>query len=278
LIIKKYTNNKKHKNLSTLLKILKLFMMHTMLDKHVVLFLLLFFSNASGLEISINQETALEIGKKIWINECAGSVDKLVFWNPHEDCISLGIGHFIWYPEQAGKKFDSMFPEYLAFLKTKQTPLPKILANAAHAPWKTREEFLAKEKTEEIILLKKWLSETVDFQTEFIVNRISISLNRILTLDPHLDKPINQLINTPAGLFALIDYLNFKGEGLSQNERYEGKGWGLYQVLLGMNEKNGTPLDRFKASAISALTERVRLAPKDESRWLPGWTNRIKRY
>lgn len=249
-------------------------MMHIML----ALFLLLFFSNAEAFEISINQESALEIGKKIWINECAGSIDKLVFWNPHEECVSLGIGHFIWYPENATQKFDSMFPEYLAFLKTKQIPLPKILTNITHAPWNTREEFLSKEKTEEIILLKKWLSETVDLQAEFIVNRLSISLNRILIQAPQLDKSINQLTNTPAGLFALIDYLNFKGEGLSQNERYRGKGWGLYQVLLGMSEVKGTPTDRFKASAISALTERVRLAPKDESRFLPGWTNRIQRY
>jgi hypothetical protein len=248
-----------------------------MSDKFLVL-LCLFTLQLPAFETHLTQETAFEIGKKIWVNECAGSVDKLVFWNPHEDCISLGIGHFIWYPEKAGKKFDAMFPEYLAFLKFKQIPIPKILANPAHAPWKTREDFLSKEKAEEIIQLKKWLSETVDLQAEFIVKRLSISLDRILAQSPNLDKSINQLTNTPAGLFALIDYLNFKGEGLSPNERYEGKGWGLYQVLLGMNEVEGTPLDRFKASAIATLTERVRLAPKDESRWLPGWTNRIQRY
>lgn len=247
-----------------------------MITKNIVFPLILLLSKADALETS--KEIALEIGKKIWINECAGSVDKLIFWNPNEDCVSLGIGHFIWYPEHSEKKFDAMFPEYLAFLKSKQVSTPKILANPAHAPWKTRGEFVSKEKTEEIIQLKKWLSETVDLQAEFIVKRLSISLNRILTQSPNLDKPIKQLSSTSAGLFALIDYLNFKGEGLSPNERYKGKGWGLYQVLLGMDEAQGAPLDQFKASAIAALTERVRLAPKDESRFLSGWTARIQRY
>ena len=239
---------------------------------------LLSISSAFAFEASISQETAFEIGKKIWLNECAGSVDKLVFWNPHEECVSLGIGHFIWYPETAKKKFDAMFPEYVAFLKSKQIPIPNVLANPAYAPWKTREEFLAKEKGDEIIQLKKWLSDTVAFQAEFIVKRLSISLDRILAKSPNLNKSIQDLTSTSSGLFALIDYLNFKGEGLSPNERYNGKGWGLYQVLLGMGAFEGTPLDRFKASAIATLTGRVRRAPKDESRFLSGWTNRIQRY
>lgn len=256
-----------------------------MTTKPLFLFLLLVISHISAFEISITQDMAHDIGEKIWKNECAGSTEKLVFWNPNEDCISLGIGHFIWYPENTEKKFHAMFPEYLTFLKTKKVPLPKILANAVDAPWKTREEFLSKEKTDGIISLKKWFSETIDLQTEFIVNRLTTSLNQILskaTQDEkkQLDQSITKLISVPAGIFALIDYLNFKGEGLSLNERYGGKGWGLYQVLLGMHESNGLPLDQFKASAIKALTERVRLSPKEknESRWLPGWINRINRY
>lgn len=250
--------------------------MNSMKFKYI-LALALYCSSSFGVELRVSKEVALEIGTKIWKNECAGSVDKLVFWNPHEDCISLGVGHFIWYPEQSTKKFDAMFPEYLSFLKAKSIPIPKILANFAHAPWKSREEFLSKEKTVEIIQLKKWLSETVDLQTEFIIKRLSITLNRILEKSD-LNDTIHSLANTPSGLFALIDYLNFKGEGLSLNERYQGKGWGLYQVLIGMNEQKGPPLERFKSSAIAALTERVKLAPKDESRFLQGWTNRIKRY
>ena len=29
----------------------------------------------------------------------------------------------------------------------------------------------------------------------------------------------------------MIDYVNFKGDGLKPTERYKGEGWGLLQVL-----------------------------------------------
>ena len=35
----------------------------------------------------------------------------------------------------------------------------------------------------------------------------------------------------------LIDYVNFKGEGVLETERYRGRGWGLLQVLEGMPEQ-----------------------------------------
>ena len=38
------------------------------------------------------------IGKRIWSNECNGTVDGLTSWNTGENFASLGIGHFIWYP------------------------------------------------------------------------------------------------------------------------------------------------------------------------------------
>jgi len=46
-------------------------------------------------ELSASQKAA--IGKKIWQNECACSVDGLTTWNAGEEFPSLGIGHFIWY-------------------------------------------------------------------------------------------------------------------------------------------------------------------------------------
>jgi hypothetical protein len=38
------------------------------------------------------------VGKKVWINECDGTVAGLTSWNGDEAFPSLGIGHFIWYP------------------------------------------------------------------------------------------------------------------------------------------------------------------------------------
>lgn len=235
-----------------------------------LLFLLIPFFSFS---FEISSQAANEIGIKIWKNECGGTVDGLVFWNPKEECLSLGIGHFIWYPSSTPQKFDAMFDQYLVFLKDKKIPIP-----FSRFSWKTRQEFLA--ATQEVASLKKWLAETIEFQTEFIIIRLDSSLLKIqknakVDEKSHLKSIIDALTSKEDSLFALIDYLNFKGEGLSLNERYQGKGWGLYQVLMGMDAPT---LKSFKLSAIARLKERVMHAPKDESRWLNGWENRINRY
>ncbi|MEQ1751097.1 MAG: hypothetical protein ABL974_16840, partial [Prosthecobacter sp.] len=82
---------------------------------------------------------------------------------------------------------------------------------------------------------------------------------------------------TPEGAFCLIDYVNFKGEGTVQTERYNGLGWGLLQVLEGMAAP--TPA-AFAASAKATLSRRVQNAPaaRKEQRWLAGWHNRCDGY
>ena len=80
----------------------------------------------------------------------------------------------------------------------------------------------------------------------------------------------------------MIDYINFKGEGLYLSESYNSTSWGLLQVLQGMNAKKRGPvvLQSFVNSADKVLTKRVSNAPKgkNESRWLPGWRKRLKTY
>ena len=78
------------------------------------------------------------------------------------------------------------------------------------------------------------------------------------------------------------DYVNFKGEGIKETERYQGKGWGLLQVL---EEMEGYPEDRvataeFSRAAATVLTRRVANSPssRGEKRWLAGWLNRCKTY
>ena len=80
----------------------------------------------------------------------------------------------------------------------------------------------------------------------------------------------------------LIDYVNFKGEGTLETERYNGQGWGLLQILEGMNgTEQGMPaLEEFAAGAQRVLLRRVGNSPPErgEKRWIPGWRNRIKTY
>lgn len=244
------------------------------------LFASVFANNLS--QININKQETVEIGRKIWLNECGGAAEKLVFWNPHEECLSLGIGHFIWYPKNSTQNFDAIFPQYLAFLKAKNVAIPAFIRSNEFAPWRSREEFLA--ATEEAGVLRDWLKDTIEWQTAFIITRLKDTLKKILDQAPPGEKEplqlqINRLLLSPEGLFALIDYLNFKGSGLSSSERYLGQGWGLYQVLLGMAKTDSSVAD-FQQSAIARLTSRVENAPlhKNEKRWLSGWIQRINRY
>jgi hypothetical protein len=80
----------------------------------------------------------------------------------------------------------------------------------------------------------------------------------------------------------LIDYVNFKGEGVLETERYRGRGWGLLQALEGMPEGDtaqNAPRE-FAASAAQVLRERVNNSPpaRNERRWLAGWLDRVATY
>src|SRR6266404_3179051 len=65
--------------------------------------------------VTISHTDALRIGKKIWRNECGGSVAGLTSWNSGENFASLGIGHFIWYPKGVRGPFDESFPKLVEF-------------------------------------------------------------------------------------------------------------------------------------------------------------------
>ncbi|QLH35695.1 MAG: hypothetical protein HWD61_05780 [Parachlamydiaceae bacterium] len=90
----------------------------------------------------------------------------------------------------------------------------------------------------------------------------------------------SRLVNNPKGLYALIDYLNFKGDGTSEKETYNGQGWGLLQVLQGISPYSRDIVASFVDRAKILLTQRVRNSPPDrnEQKWLKGWLNRVDTY
>ena len=84
------------------------------------------------------------------------------------------------------------------------------------------------------------------------------------------------------GMYALIDYVNFKGEGTNPAEHYRGIGWGLRQVLEEMRSVSpGQPAAvEFAEAAKRVLQRRVDNSPpgRGEARWLAGWWNRCDSY
>jgi hypothetical protein len=95
----------------------------------------------------------------------------------------------------------------------------------------------------------------------------------------NLQRQFERVASTAQGCYALVDYVNFKGEGTLATERYRGQGWGLLQVLENMRGTQSA-LDEFAASAKTTLRRRVANSPPErgEARWLPGWLTRVDGY
>lgn len=229
------------------------------------------------------------IANKVFINETSGNRDKLVFWSPREEFMSLGIAHFIWYPEGQNGPYTETFPDLLNFFKDVAEPLPEWLAIRAErgAPWLYRESFLRAQYSDDVRQLRDLMSRTMNLQANFMAQRLRKALPQISSSLSDYDREkviarYKAIENTEKGLYPLLDYVNFKGEGTAASERYQGQGWGLLQVLQDMPDVSPGPaaLNEFANSAIRTLERRVRNSPRDrqEHRWMPGWKNRIESY
>ncbi len=239
-----------------------------------------------GLALSPSQ---LEwVGERIFQNECASRPECLVHWNEGEAFPSLGIGHFIWYPSGVEAPFVESFPAFVQFALEAGEPVPDWLARLKpmDAPWPDRARFMAGQNDTRIASLREWLVDSKGVQAAFILARAQASLGRVIEAAPAEQRPrlsgyLDALTATPGGSYALIDYVNFKGEGLAKGETYQGEGWGLLQVLQQMSRyPEHTALDAFRQAAADVLTRRAANASRaiERDRWLPGWLNRLETY
>ena len=236
--------------------------------------------------VSIDAGEAGALAARIWRNESGGDFDKILWWNPGEAFASAGIGHFIWYPLGARGPFHESFPEVLAFLSSRSVPMPGWLEKdtTRGCPWSTREEFLDQRNGPEATELRRLLIDTIALQAEFMVARLESALDKIIAVVSVDEAGVIAsrfcaLAATPAGRYALVDYVNFKGEGTKPEERYAGQGWGLAQALEEMH--GGLPANvDFAEAAARVLERRVRNAPagRREQRWLRGWLHRVDSY
>ena len=133
--------------------------------------------------------------------------------------------------------------------------------------------------------LRQFLAHTIDLQAQFLVERLQESLAKMLNQAApgerdNVQRQFTRVASTPHGCYALVDYVNFKGEGVLATERYHGQGWGLLQVLEGMHGTGAGATREFANSAAAILRQRVQNSPPErhEARWLPGWLNRVRSY
>jgi hypothetical protein len=237
--------------------------------------------------LQISSSDALRIGKRVWQNESNGSIAGLTAWNSGEDFASLGIGHFIWYPEGMRGPFEESFPKFLAFVHERNVTVPVWLNQATACPWNSRAKFYSAQNSPQMRELRQFLAHTIDIQAQFLVERLQESLAKMLNEAAsgerdNVQRQFTRVASTPHGCYALVDYVNFKGEGVLPTERYNGQGWGLLQVLEAMHgtETGAGATREFANSAAVILRRRVQNSPPErhEARWLPGWLNRVHTY
>lgn len=234
------------------------------------------------------------IGSRIYQNEALGKAEYLTHWNEGEDFPSLGIGHFIWFPEGVDAPFDEQFPALASYLR-EQVPgdlqMPGWLQDLDPfvAPWNSQAQFDEARSSSQMSSLRTWLEATQSYQVRFIVSAFE---QRWQELDLPIDQKqklsglLQLLFETPEGLFAVIDYYNFKGLGNNPRESYEGQGWGLVQVLDALaglrivEDECADIVAQFRDAAAVRLRLRVDLSPpeRNEARWLSGWLKRLDGY
>lgn len=245
---------------------------------------LLFVTISLGLAqaVELSEAQAIEIGKRIWKNECGGTVSGLTAWNSGEEFASLGIAHFIWYPEGKKGPFEESFPKLVDYLASQGVQVLDWLRGSC--PWKSRAQFMADLQSPRMVQLRALLKATIPLQARFAALRMERALPKMLAAAPAAEREtikanFYRVAGERLGLYALMDYVNFKGEGVNPAERYHGQGWGLLQVLETM-PVGGSALPGFVKAADQVLTRRVANSPppRGEAKWLPGWRNRLKTY
>ncbi len=260
----------------------------------VLLFLLLTLLIIDAKEINLSPKQAEYIAQKVWQNEGAGKDKYLIWWNDGEDFASLGIGHFIWFPKGHTERFREVFPMVVAYMQKRGVKMPVWLTPQSDFPWQSKKEFFKAKrdytkKYEELFL---FLKSTMQYQAEFMAERLKNALPQMIeSIEGETKKKIierrfyevmynkNGSINE-RGLYALLDYTNFKGEGTLKSERYKGQGWGLLQVLWNMDDKELNRQKAFAEAACRMLNRRIKNSPpaRGEERWRKGWFKRLDTY
>lgn len=244
--------------------------------------------NANPKILAISPQISLPIGIKIWFNESGGSVDGLTSWNDGENFASLGIGHFVWHPYGNGRNPNSSFPALIKYMEQrKNIVIPTWLRNNPYCPWPNKVIFTQAKNSPRMMELRIFLQKTIPVQAEYMVKNLEETLPELLATAPAQDRALiyhnfYTLARTSAGIYALVDFLNFKGAGLSGARGNYENGSGLLHVLRDMSKapKGTSPLRAYVMAAKNVLIRRVeRAAPGAHyERWLAGWFNRINTY
>lgn len=234
--------------------------------------------------VKISDAELKTIGHRIYINECSGKTKNLTYWNAKEPFPSMGIAHFIWYPKKYDRPLGDSFSKMLLFYEQNRIKLPNWIKQKNYkCPWTTRTAFYRDFNSSQMKYLRELLKNTMSLQAKFIIIRFQGAMDRIFNapqtpqMKQHVQQQFYRVAQSPMGLYALIDYVNFKGAGTLNSGN-----WGLLQVLENMRGQ-GTgkqAMIEFANSAKTILKNRVAQSKSKstEEKNLHGWYKRIDTY
>lgn len=244
--------------------------------------------------IEVSPELAAKVGRQVWLNETGGVREAITAWNTSEDFASLGIGHFIWFSKGLESRFVESFPAMIEFVRNRGAKPPAWLdvSPVPPSPWKSKREFQRAFHSEEMTSLRAFLLDTFGLQAQFLTLRLQEALPLIEQSlkeedqRAHVREQFYRVAAASNDLYTLIDYVNFKGEGISASETFANRdtgrrqGWGLKHVLMAMRGKSKEPrvvLGEFADAARFVLLRRIANNPVDQ-RWQKGWMARVETY
>jgi hypothetical protein len=250
--------------------------------------------SAKPISLAITRKNAARVARQVWLNETGGDRDAITSWNKTEDFASLGIGHFIWFPADLQSRFEESFPAMIRYLRKRGATPPDWLDKnpIPTCPWKTKAQFDRAFSSPRMTELRRFLLRTMDLQAQFLVLRVRHALPRIVADldDPkdraHVRRQLKRVLAASPDLYPLIDYVNFKGEGISKNETFpdevtgKPEGWGLKHVLLEMRGRTAEQdkvLSAFSNAARTVLQRRIANNPPDRF-WQQNWMARVETY
>jgi hypothetical protein len=229
--------------------------------------------------------------------QLGGNPNNLILWSEGEEFALVGHLHLIWYPKNKKDIFDEGMPLFFKYLTAQNQKIPPWLQRYDSFPWADRNSFLKAKEGNSILFrrLNEWVSGVGDLQVGYVVSKMKdflikglceihdeYSKSLFITSFGNVYLASNGLVDAD-GAYALIDYINFKGTGLSSTERYNGEGWGLFQVLQKMKSesKEMMGLKAFVEAAKKVLARRIENAQtvgKYEKKLQNGWNKRLESY
>ena len=232
-----------------------------------------------GLQVS--KEHHAVIGQHVRLNYTGGKYELLTYWSKDDAYPMLGIANFLWYPAGYRGKFSDDFPSVQAALQAEGVALPDWLKPGRPAPWPDREAFIAKFHSEEMEQLRQMLASTVEIQTRVLIARAERSFSAMLDVLPQEERPaireeFERVAATTVGVYALVDYVHFKGEGAIADADKRKGSRGLLRVLEVMSRgpHSAVANEDFADAAIQVLI------PPDAtpSNWHSIWRRHVDTY